>query len=59
MGFRDRQFFSQEEYDLVWTALQVVQYVQQTHGLSATGGKHMKYGTRNLLLHASIEDGQP
>jgi Ca-activated chloride channel family protein len=51
--------FSQGEYDLVCTVLQEVQYVQQTHALSATGGKHMKYGTRNLLLPASIEDGQP
>jgi hypothetical protein len=59
MGFRDRQFFSQEEYDLVCTVLQVVQYMRQTHALSATGGKHMKYGTRNLLLPASIEDGHP
>jgi len=51
--------FSQGEYDLVCTVLQEVQHVQQTHALSATGGKHMKYGTRNLLLPASIEDGQP
>ena len=59
MGFRDRQLFSQGEYDLVCTVLQEVQYVQQTHALSATGGKQMKYGTRNLLLSASIEDSQP
>ena len=59
MGFRDRQLFSQGEYDLVCTVLQVVQYVRQTHALNATGGKHMKYGTRNLLLPTSIEDGQP
>lgn len=51
--------FSQGQHDLARTALQEADNIEQKRGLSDIGKKQIKYGTRALLLPASLsEDGQ-
>jgi hypothetical protein len=50
------QLLSLGEHDLAQTAFVEAERIQQTHMLSAEGEKRIKYGTRSLLLPASIDE---
>jgi Ca-activated chloride channel family protein len=51
------QLFSQGHNELARTALQEAENIEQLRGLSETGKKVIKYGTRSLLLPAGVDDG--
>ena len=46
--------FSQGQHDLARTTLEEAENIAQRRGLSETGKKSIKYGTRSLLLPSSI-----
>ncbi len=50
---------AQGQSQLARTVLKEANRLQHTQSLSAKGQKHIKYGTRSLLLPAKIEDSTP
>ncbi len=50
---------AQGQSQLARTVLKEANQLQHTQALSAKGQKHIKYGTRSLLLPARIEDSTP